>query len=324
MNRAPGPVLELDTSLPGSSRALTPAPARTDNASVTLARFHLLHRRFKKLANADLSTLDPSVVQKLISDADAYFASPREPELDPAHTDSYVRSAVRNTALRILESSEGHPCREELAAFIERLPAEEVLPNGARFSSDFVAPHALSWYRALEGFVGKPDLNGLEVGSFEGRSCIWFLSNVLTHPSCRMTCIDTFDFGGQGRDDIDHHDLQDRFDRNIAAAGFAGRVTKVFGSSQEQLRALPLGRYDLAYIDGSHLTSDVLEDVVLAWRLLRRGAVLILDDYAYHRNHENDAKIRPDVAIDAFMTCFVGAWTELHRGYQIILRKDVA
>ena len=49
--------------------------------------------------------------------------------------------------------------------------------------------------------------------------------------------------------------------------------------SQVVLRRLPLETYDIIYIDGSHATSDVLEDAVLSYRLLKPGGLLIFDDY---------------------------------------------
>ena len=286
---------------------------------MTLTRFNLLHRRFTKLVGTDLAGLAPGVIPTLLRDTDAYLAAPREPELGPDHTPFFLASTLRSAALRILAAAGDLPWRGELAAFIDRLPLEEELPNGARFSSDLVSIHARFWAEALAPLVGKPALNGLEVGSFEGRSCFWFLDNVLTHPTCRMWCIDSFDFSGQGRAyNNPGSNLQDRFDHNVAAAGRTAQVKKIFGRSQEQLRQLPLDTFDMAYIDGSHRMADVLEDVVLTWRLLRAGAVLILDDYKQRVPPDHI----PGVAIDAFMTCFAGAFTELHRGHQMILRKN--
>ena len=39
--------------------------------------------------------------------------------------------------------------------------------------------------------------------------------------------------------------------------------------------------FDLAYIDGSHRASEVVVDVSLAWRLLKRGGLMLLDDYKF-------------------------------------------
>ena len=39
------------------------------------------------------------------------------------------------------------------------------------------------------------------------------------------------------------------------------------------------GYFDQIYIDGSHHSPDVILDLCLAYRLLKKGGVLILDDY---------------------------------------------
>ncbi len=37
----------------------------------------------------------------------------------------------------------------------------------------------------------------VEIGSFEGRSTLWILENLLRHPDSRMHCIDTFAGGAE-------------------------------------------------------------------------------------------------------------------------------
>jgi len=39
--------------------------------------------------------------------------------------------------------------------------------------------------------------------------------------------------------------------------------------------------FDFMYIDGSHKCIDVYNDCVLAWRILRKGGLMVLDDYHY-------------------------------------------
>jgi hypothetical protein len=85
------------------------------------------------------------------------------------------------------------------------------------------------------------------------------------------------------------------------------------------LRSLPLDHYDFAYIDGSHIAPDVLEDAVLAFRLLKPGARMILDDYQW--NLHEDETLRPKLAIDAFLSVFRRRCEVLHGSYQVIVRK---
>src|SRR5579862_412418 len=58
------------------------------------------------------------------------------------------------------------------------------------FTRDFTAPFCSRWARLLKRFSGQPDVHGIEVGCFEGRSSLWFLQNVLDHETSRLTCID--------------------------------------------------------------------------------------------------------------------------------------
>jgi hypothetical protein len=58
------------------------------------------------------------------------------------------------------------------------------------FSEDWATENTTNWSRILRGFKGKANVHALEVGSFEGRSALWFLENILTHPTDSITCVD--------------------------------------------------------------------------------------------------------------------------------------
>ncbi|HEY4055517.1 MAG TPA: class I SAM-dependent methyltransferase [Kofleriaceae bacterium] len=270
-----------------------------------------------------------SEVHALIAAVSSYLAQPRELELSDELSTFFVQSTLRGAAFELLAKTPDAPWCAALRTFAESLPREEILANGARFSTDFVSINAPNWRAALAHLVDAPDVHGLEIGSFEGRSSTWFFDHVLTHPTSTMTCVDTFDAADQGArveagivEVVDKAKLESRFDANLAAAGHDARVRKLRGRSQDRLRTLPASSFHFAYLDGSHVTSHVLEDVVLTWRLLRPGAVLIVDDYGYRENRNTGADVAPDIALDAFMTCFAGQWAEIHRGYQLILRKQ--
>lgn len=166
------------------------------------------------------------------------------------------------------------------------------------------------WEQFLAPYYAKPDLTYLEVGVFEGRSLVWMLENVLTDPSARATAVDLFeDFA-----DLPADSLKARFLENVRRSGAEQKVRVVSGYSQVELRKLPLESYDIIYIDGSHDGDDVLEDTILAWRLLKEGGTLIFDDYTY-----------PGVEfpVNAFLQLFGRRFEILHRGYQLFLRKRI-
>ena len=178
-----------------------------------------------------------------------------------------------------------------------------------QFSSDWFTDHIPVWEQFLTAFKDKADVRYLEIGVFEGRSAVWMLENILTHPSARLTAIDIFP-----------DDLQDRFVGNIDKSGFRDKVEIFKGKSQEKLRELPLASYDLIYIDGSHRAKHVFLDTALSWDLLKDGGLLIFDDYLL--NTELPSDLIPKGSIDTFLMAFGDEIELLHHGYQIIVRKS--
>ncbi|HYH78386.1 MAG TPA: class I SAM-dependent methyltransferase, partial [Longimicrobium sp.] len=160
---------------------------------------------------------------------------------------------------------------------------------------------------------------GLEIGCFEGLSACWFLDHILTGEGSRLTCVDPFAIP---MDSVVLRGFERHFDHNIAAAGAAGRVTKLVGGSQVVLRALPPGQFDFVYVDGSHRVGDVLQDAVLAWTLLGAGGVVIFDDYGLVDGEAAGLSARaPGRALDAFVALLGAEATIVRRDWQLVLRK---
>jgi predicted O-methyltransferase YrrM len=64
--------------------------------------------------------------------------------------------------------------------------------------------------------------------------------------------------------------------------------------------------FDLIYVDGSHHATDVLQDAILGFQLLRVGGLLIFDDYLWRLepDGQQDSFNMPKPAIDAFVNIF--------------------
>jgi len=168
------------------------------------------------------------------------------------------------------------------------------------YTTDWVSDDAKVWIKYLEPLVGKPGVRGLEVGSYEGRSAIWFLDNVLTADDAKMVCVDVF---------LDAP-IEARFDANIEASGRAAKVRKIKGDSKFVLRRMKPFSYDFIYIDGCHAASCILADAVLSWLILKPGGVLIFDDYGEFSTWRVSS--RPKTAIDAFVQIFADQLEVLH------------
>ena len=177
------------------------------------------------------------------------------------------------------------------------------------FTADWFGGNIPNWQKFLSHLAGRPDVVFLEVGCYEGRAVVWLLGNILTHEGARIDCVDVFFDEAYER----------RFDHNIRTALGQQKVRKIKGPSQEVLRGLPLNHYDAIYVDGSHTAPDVLEDAVLAFRLLKRGGTLIFDDYEWGA-HQGPL-LEPKMAINAFLGIYQGRYEMLHMGYQVIIKK---
>jgi glycosyltransferase involved in cell wall biosynthesis len=199
----------------------------------------------------------------------------------------------------------------------------QVAIKGYQFTQDWFSNNVPIWETELHRFVNVPDLRVLEIGSWEGRSTCWLIDNLLTHPSARITCIDTFEGGVENKVAFETGYLQtieERFDFNMTQTGCPEKVRKMVGKSQEILRSLIPNSFHLVYIDGSHVASDVLEDTLLTWGLVKLGGVLVFDDYGFNFAPEITEN-PPRVAIDAFINTFSSKIKLLHQGYQVILEK---
>jgi len=174
------------------------------------------------------------------------------------------------------------------------------------------------WEDLLEPYR-KRAVTVLEIGSWEGRSAVFFLEYL---PQARITCIDTFAGGDEhqeGRFGGAVGQLERRFDANVAA--YAGRVEKIRSRSFPALDALLQSgrRFDVVYVDGSHKRDDVLIDSVLAWQLLNPGGLLIWDDYLWGAQLRTDE--RPQPAIDAFLALHEGEYVRRYQDVQVAIEK---
>jgi predicted O-methyltransferase YrrM len=180
------------------------------------------------------------------------------------------------------------------------------------FTADTTSAHERTWEACLSAFAGRPGVRMLEIGSFEGRSAIWFLQHVLTHPSSTLTCVD--EWWSQA--------ARVRFDHNLRVVGVAARVRALAVRSLDGLPSLRGERFDVVYVDGCHAAPAVLMDAVLAWDLLLPDGVLIFDDYRWRPDLPPGE--RPEMAIDAFLRLIDGRYDLLHHSHQVIIRKPAA
>jgi cephalosporin hydroxylase len=215
------------------------------------------------------------------------------------------------------------------------------------FTQDWFSWGPPVWSQLIEHLPERRSF--LEIGSFEGRSAVWIVENMMG-PGDWIDCVDTWQ-GGEEHSQIDMMRVEATFDQNIiraldgasavhrsregswghtrfASAGGDAENKRVYKykSTSTEFLGRKLGHwfdgkniYDFIYIDGSHIAKDVLTDACMAWPLLKRGGFMVFDDYLW--GEPRDILHRPKPAIDAFVNIYAEEVEMIHIGYQLIVRK---
>lgn len=132
-------------------------------------------------------------------------------------------------------------------------------------STDWTSMHFDEWDSVFNQLQIEGRVNVLEIGSWEGRSAIYFLNRL---PLCTLTCIDTFEGKIENNADtwqnLQIPKMEERFNKNLEA--FSARYKKIKKSSSAGLSDLiSQGEmFDVIFIDGSHQHDDVCVDSLLA------------------------------------------------------------
>jgi predicted O-methyltransferase YrrM len=155
----------------------------------------------------------------------------------------------------------------------------------------------------------------LEVGSFEGASTVYCITENNWTDALNVVCVDTWEGGIEHKNrGIDTNAVEQRFDQNIETAirqsGNNAKVRKMKGRSDRKLAELiadgHAGTFDLVYVDGSHQAPDVLLDALLGFKLCKVGGFIFFDDYLWSEHLETgiDPIRSPKIAIDNFTNTF--------------------
>jgi predicted O-methyltransferase YrrM len=165
--------------------------------------------------------------------------------------------------------------------------------------------------------------NILEVGSFEGLSAVWMTKNLLEDGG-DIVCIDTWSGGEEHKAiGMDMSAVEARFDHNMAVLQKEEpnkKIIKNKGRSVEELATMICWpKFDFIYVDGGHEAKECLSDAVIAWELLKKGGVMILDDYGWQDRPVGP--MHPKPGIDAFLNLFYADLTVLFMNYQVAVQK---
>jgi predicted O-methyltransferase YrrM len=175
---------------------------------------------------------------------------------------------------------------------------------------DWSSVHHTHWKTILDKHLDlESPLRMIEVGCFEGRSTMWFAGYLCHNPLSRLVCIDTW----QGGEEIERLKLPfdmlkvfDNFCKNVINHDQSVKIFTHKGSSESHLSSLlykGYQSYDFIYLDASHTRRDTLVDLTLSLLLVKKGGVIIIDDYN-NNMATKDPALRPRTAVDFIVETF--------------------
>ena len=191
--------------------------------------------------------------------------------------------------------------------------------NSYKFTQNWFHHHDIEQFLP----VGiKEEIHLLEIGSFEGKSTVWFIENFLSNEKSTITCIDPWMSYTQGDDSINSYseelnnkkqflDLRDGFVftneyqtflQNIENTTKSPQVNIIKGFSNSILPNLITNskKYDIIFVDGNHTAPCVLSDAIMSWEMLNVNGYMIFDDYLW--GLDKNETLRPKMAIDNFIS----------------------
>jgi len=190
------------------------------------------------------------------------------------------------------------------------------------FSQNWFQDNGKRWLVWLDRFKDKDNLRFLEIGCFEGRATCWVMDHILTGENNTFDVIDTFEGSMEHKDrDLDVSNMLDNFKENIKPFENKVKIKIHQGKSENKLVLFDENVFDFIYVDGSHMAKDVLSDLVMGFRCLRGGGLMIMDDYAWVKYE--DETLNPKIAIDAFLEIYKNEYILIDKDRQVAIQKNV-
>ncbi len=223
----------------------------------------------------------------------------------------FSKYILHNFYLRVLNRHSLKKYDNEMIYFRNKIKLLDI-------DNDLFSGNIRSWLRSLNTISSDMErrINYLEIGSWQGVSSVFMLD---TFKNLYATCVDTWEGSDEDRSTSQTlASIETKFDSNTQP--YTKRITKVkstsfnfFSSNSYQKK------FDVIYIDGSHHADDVLIDGLKAFQLLKKGGLLIFDDYTW--KYYSNPKENPTSAINAFMKLKRGSYKILDIHRQVHLMK---
>ena len=156
--------------------------------------------------------------------------------------------------------------------------------------------------------------NLLEIGSYEGRSAIFFAD---IFSGTKISCVDTWS-GSDEHKNINFKSIEDNFDQNIKLLKDNQLLTK-FKMTSDNFFTQNNEKFDFVYVDGDHSKDQVLKDLQNSWSVLNNNGFLLVDDYMWW--YYKDLKNNPAFAINNFIKDYSNQIKKMIIWHQVLIQK---
>jgi len=176
------------------------------------------------------------------------------------------------------------------------------------------------WDKHLLKFKDK-QVNILEIGVYKGDAMQKFAQVFLDNePNSHYYGIDTWE-GSPEYVDIDFKEIEKKTLEKKKNSPSKARIHLIKKESTVALpKLLSKGiKFDIIYVDASHVAKDVLFDGIISINMLKENGILIFDDYLWKKLEP--ALFTPKPAIDAILEIYKDVIKILYSGYQVIIEK---
>ena len=180
-----------------------------------------------------------------------------------------------------------HPIYKKKKKLSKKMHMEYL--KSKNITTDYFSINTFYWKEILK--IIPRDFKYLEIGSWEGNSALFILTNFNVK---NVVCVDIWE-------DINFKDIQksnyENYKKNIEE--FLNKV-KTYKGTSDSFFLNQRENFDVIYIDGSHETDQVYKDIKNSWKVLNNKGVLICDDYFYGDIYKNPNNV-PSIAINKFI-----------------------
>lgn len=175
-----------------------------------------------------------------------------------------------------------------------------------KFTTDWFLHNIPSFNSVFKHKVNKI----LEIGSYEGRSTVYWINKWLTDNGT-ITVVDPR---------FKYEALKEPFLHNVSLALKENQNLIIHGDTSENIVNNLKEKYDLIFIDGDHSENSVYNDSTMSWGKLKKGGLLFFDDYEWSPEGSDDKPTKR--GIDRFLKEFNQKYKLRYMGYSVILEKS--